>query len=169
MKVLALDPSLTATGWIVYDTHEHNIDAVGCYKVSVPRVQATKRTMLQQANYSEWLSNLVDENGIEMVFSEFPHGSQSSSAAWAMSMVSSVITAVCVCKDIPLSFFLESQAKKYLHGRSKQVTKEQTIQKVFDIYPKIMYLPGMNVQYKREAISDAAAILILGLASVKLS
>jgi Holliday junction resolvasome RuvABC endonuclease subunit len=164
--ILALDPSISATGWVIYDPIEKTILTVGAYKQRPEAgVSKTQVKINHQRNYAEWLLGVVNQFSVTKIVCEFPHGSQSSAAAWALSMVTSVVSTVAITKEIPVKFYLESQVKKFLLDKAKRVTKSEITNYVLAIFPEISYIPDMNVKYKREAISDALAVLATNILS----
>ncbi|MFP8488761.1 hypothetical protein ACKGJO_06625 [Gracilimonas sp. Q87] len=169
MNILILDPSKSATGWVVYDDIEETIIAYGTFKCEISKRQkkelkkTTERNAVEMYLYSRFLEDVCDRYQIEKVVSEQPHGSQSAKASWALSMVVSIITAFSVYKlgQAP-TFYLESTCKKSFFD-VRFVDKIQTREAMNEMWRSEGYKPethhGKVVGYKDEAVSDALLVL----------
>lgn len=153
--ILALDPSVgTGTGYVIYDIDKGIVDC-GCIKFSSDQKNKTRKKIDLQHQYTHFIDRLISQNDIRSVYSEFPHGSQNANASWSMSMVTSIITAVCKSRRINVQYCLEGHWKKYIHGRAKKVSKIQTQKRVKNFFD----VPELKYKYVIEGVSDALGVL----------
>lgn len=159
MKSLSIDPSITATGWVLIKESNNTYKLLdsGVEKVGVCGKSKTDNKFQKQRYYSFFIYELLKKNQPDVVYVEYPHGSQSYTAAWALSMCTSIITSMCISLSILCYPVLESRVKKCVHGKSKNVSKEMTREKMIDFYKKIGYIES-QFKYKAEAIADALAV-----------
>jgi Holliday junction resolvasome RuvABC endonuclease subunit len=156
--VLALDPSKSATGWVVI--RDEKVIGYECFKFvhSVPKTAGTiaRHDEFYDA-YVPFLMGLVRTYWVNEIVAEFPHGSQSANASSALSMVRSIIAAVGRLMDVPVYFYLESQAKKHYYGTSKGIEKQKTIDEMSAKFADYGY-EKMNIKFRDEAVSDALLV-----------
>ena len=163
-KIIALDPSKNCTGFVLYDLETQEIVETGTFDAGENKKDYKRRTDQKQKesqNFGNHLMDLFMEYGFSLIVTEYPHGSKSSVASWALSMVNSCIMtfSLCILGKKPVCY-LESDAKVGFFNRRK-VSKEQTRKAMHKLYPE--YKPALwnkkVVKYKDEAICDALLIL----------
>ena len=153
---LALDPSFTATGWVLL--HNGKVFKHGCHKLTKNEgISITEAKHLKQLQYAIFLSGLLNSYKPDVVFSEYPHGGQDANSAWSFGVTTSIITALCYAHNIPCKFVIESHVKKCLFGRSKNVEKVETRKKILALYAENGYIED-KAKYKAEAVADALAV-----------
>lgn len=154
-KILALDPSFTAFGWVVFQNHTR-IDS-GVIKTE-PMAKKLKiregddRTRRIGEIFAE-LCVVVNGHKIDFIVAELPHGSQNAKAAIMMGAVAAIIAAFDKLLNIPVEWFSEADAKKALLGRISS-TKAEVIDAIEETFKDKISGP----KYVREAICDAMAI-----------
>lgn len=156
--ILYCDPSAAAFGYAIMDGDRYV--SGGMRKLTPEGKDSLARKCLAiSMNCLTMLDELTRTHAIGAVVTELPHGSQSAVAAWYLSTVNSTLYVYCMLKGIPITHISESDAKKTLHGRSRGVEKQETVDRLIDIYPSFSYIPA-NVRTKVElyAIADSLAI-----------
>jgi len=160
-QVLALDPSFTATGWVIMDKDEHRIIKSGVF--AMPKMpfnprHLTSLKIYQQNMYYSMLSDVLDANKyIKEIYSEYPHGAKESKAANSFAVTTSTIIGLARSRNIPLEFCLESQSKICVLHHAKNTSKEEMRGAILAIYEKNGYIED-KAKYKAEAIADALAV-----------
>ena len=156
-KVLANDPSMTAWGWCVVDAKTNFIYSTGCIKTGaenkVRRIRKGDDTIRRIQEINHQLINIIKVYDVKFIISELPHGSQNASAAVMLGLVTGVIQTIADVLDIPIDWYSEGDAKKYLLNK-RSATKKETI----DAIDKIYKVDWTKVKYKDEAVADAMAI-----------
>ncbi len=102
---------------------------------------------------------LIEAYGVDEVYAEFPHGSKSNRAAVSLSMVTSVITAICYAKCIPLTYKSQFEAKSHFIG-SQIDMKDMVVITALQKYQKFGYKKP-KTKKESEATADALAIFDL--------
>lgn len=167
--LLALDPSKTATGWVIYDSEKDRVIGTGCFKASMEKdkkKEFSRKTEIykrEQLSFVEFLTKLKVRYGIEKVITEYPHGSQSATASWALSMVNSTIqTFTQLVLGVPAVTYLESDCKRANFDTNK-VSKEETMEAMMEKYCPKGYKPhthhGRITKTQNEDICDALLVL----------
>lgn len=151
MRTVYVDPSKTGFGYVVFEWE-------------VPTQAGVKRFELEGTyadkcrELTEKVIVLYDSLAPDKIVSELPGGSQNASSAWYLATLQAVTLTYCRTQGIDFVGIKENIVKKHLHGRSKKVTKQQTIDKVVDIYPNFPYIHNSKHKYEKEAIADAMAV-----------
>jgi len=153
--ILACDPSLTAWGWAVLENHV--IIQTGVIRTSP---QAKKRKIRETDDLTrrtrellQELDRIVSTFNVTYIVAEAPHYSQTARGAIMIGIVYGVLEGFNVLRNIPLEWYLESDAKKALTGRNS-ASKAEIIKRVEEELDITLHGP----KYKREAIADALAI-----------
>lgn len=155
VRILSLDPSLTATGWAVLQNDV--VLSVGCIKTETSgkrsRVRKSDDRMRRVSEINKVLCEVIHTNHIQYIVSELPHGSQSAVAAIALGLICGTIQGIADSLDIGLEWFSEGDSKRGLLGKAS-ATKCETIQAVSKYYT----VPWTNVGYRDEAVADAISV-----------
>jgi Holliday junction resolvasome RuvABC endonuclease subunit len=153
--VIAMDPSFSAWGWVVFKNHTR-IDS-GCIKTE----SLAKKLKIRQGDdrmrrigelYHELLKPIAKYN-VEFIVAELPHGSQNAKAAISMGAVAGIIMAFDKLFNIPVEWYTENDAKKALVGRNS-ASKAEVIAAIEELFEDKIIGP----KYVREAVADAMAI-----------
>jgi hypothetical protein len=162
-SLLCLDPSKTCTGYVIYDLETEKIVTYGTFKIEAK--DEHKRKTDQYADetqvYADFFLNLFMDYGFDLIVTEYPHGSQSAKASWALSMVNAtILTFSHLILSTPAITYLESDAKRSYFDKNSVSKDEvrQAMAKEFPTYEPALY-HGKVVKYKDEAVSDALLIL----------
>lgn len=155
--VLTIDPSFSATGWAL--VNGVTVVDSGCFRL--PKVSAKSKTAEKIGKQKEYLSQIYALFGTtpSMVYCEYPHGGQDLNAAWSFAVTTGAVIAAARHFNVPVYFCLESQAKKALLGRSKNVIKAETRQKIVAYFGKYGYIEDKR-KYVAEAVADALAVYL---------
>ena len=159
--VLALDPSKTATGWVLI--RGGKIIDYGCYKFNsrIEKSKAKGSVIIKKfwefnLGYYQFLNQLIRENWVTEICAEFPHGTQSYSAAVALTTVKDIISMFELhSPNVPVYFYTEGECKKCYFGRAKGVEKTDTVQAMaarFDGFKPT------GVAYVDQAVADALLV-----------
>ena len=160
MIILTNDPSITGWGYAVISQSQNNqevIKTAGCIRTA-PEHQ--KKRIRKSDDLSRRISEIntnlittITTFKVDYIVTEMPHGSQSASAMKMLGVVSGMLQTMSDCLDIPIEYYSEQDAKKFLLGK-KSATKEDTIQAIDELYE----VPWGKQLYKNEAIADALAV-----------
>lgn len=155
-NIAVYDPSLTGWGIVILDKHDNILETevVRTKKENkarrirkgdddIRRVQVINNTLLTLN--AKW--------EVKLILSELPHGSQSAPSARMVGTVQGIVQMLSDSTGIPVEWYSEGDAKKYLFGRIS-ASKKETIRAISRIYK----VPWTGVEYKDEAIADALAI-----------
>jgi len=158
--ILACDPSFTAWGWAVVDIKDNIIDT-GCIKTSPSskkrRIRKGDDRCRRISEINQKLIGIINQYHISLIFSEQPHGSQSSVAAIMIGICLGIVQTISDVMKVPLEWYLEQEAKKNLLGK-RSATKEETIQAIIKRYN---WTPS-GTKYIDEAVADALSIHHIG-------
>lgn len=158
--ILALDPSKSATGWVVY--RSKTVIDWGCFKVRHEKPKKLRNALDTYweftTQYHEFLNQIIRKYWVTDICSEFGHGTQSYHAAVALEAVKHLITSFQFHTNIPVTFYTESECKKHHFGRSKNVAKSETVQDMSIKFEDCGFT-APNVKYEREAVCDALLVL----------
>jgi Holliday junction resolvasome RuvABC endonuclease subunit len=157
---LYCDPSARAFGWFLFDGNQPV--ASGCWNllegISKQYSSATKSRHIT-INLADNLYCLIEEYSFDKLVTELPTGSQSSNVAWYLSAIQSTLLTWCQIRKIKYTGLSESEIKKAMHGRCKNVKKDDTIKFVLDNYPQFSYIiQDRNTKPEKEALADAIAV-----------
>ncbi len=158
--VCALDPSLRKTGWVVLELRPTQVKVIGygVFDAKSDKDGIDKR-IAEQFIYTDWLIGLLNSYNVTTVCSEFPHGSKSNTAAVTLSMVTSVITAVCRAKNVTIEYESQFASKKHFIGSHIDI-KDMIIITALKKYQKFGYIKP-SLKPDAEATSDALAVFDL--------
>jgi len=157
--VLILDPSKTATGWVIW--RGDKVVDWGCYqfKSHLDKKAAKIDQYLEfYLAYNNFLHELCRKYWVEVVVSEYPHGTQSYGAATALQIVKDSVSNLLVNLGVKLKFYTEAEAKKTHYGKSKGVEKDQTVIEMSKRFEDAGYAPK-GVKYVDQAVCDALLVL----------
>ena len=165
MRILALDPAQNNTGVVVMWGAKIMETSTIRLKTDLDGV---KKWMYLQDAVAKEINALIHEWNIEVIVSEFPHGSQSASALRGLAQVSGVISGVAQAHNLPLHFFTEYDVKRTLFGHAKGVSKEEMMYRVFGIFEPFSYIPPVKPNAnKLQHECDALGVLATYLKQVK--
>lgn len=155
--ILTNDPSFTAWGWAVLNHHGDVLDN-GCIKTAPEhkkqRIRKSDDTGRRATEIIRELLRIIEEFDVKYILSEAPHGSQNASAAVMIGVVTGIVYAISICKDIPLETYSEGDSKKNALGKLS-ATKGEMIRNMKNVY-KDQWWTG--IKYIDEAVADALAI-----------
>jgi len=156
LVILTNDPSITAWGYAVMTARGDVLD-VGCIKTEsqnkVRRIRKGDDTARRICEINQQLLSVIHTYRVNYLLSELPHGSQSASAAVMIGIVTGIAQTLSDSLKIPIEWYSEGDAKKYLLGRIS-ATKDEIRNEINKLYT----VPWTRVKYKDEAIADAIAI-----------
>lgn len=153
--VLAIDPSFQGLGVAI--VRDNRILFYECIKIKKEESQPkTEIFNLKVKQFALYLKSLLDNFKIDLIVSEDPFGSQSSSALRVLTACKSVIITLGICKDIPVEFILPGHMKNFVAG-SYTASKDEIINAVSSKFKlDLTSLP----RYKKEAIADALGVYL---------
>jgi len=160
MKILTNDPSMTAWGWAIVAVSGQTVRVLdsGCIKTEPEHKKRHTRASDDMVRRLDDIARTLDEvcqtHQPDWVVSELPHGSQNASAAKMIGAVAGVISCFTTLKRLPIEWYSEQDAKKYLTGK-RSVTKTETLDAIKGLYGD-RWLTG--TRYKDEAVADALAV-----------
>jgi Holliday junction resolvasome RuvABC endonuclease subunit len=155
--VMALDPSLTAWGWVIMDGEDNRVLKTGCikteplYKKLRTRVGDDRCRRINELN--QQLIFLIKGWNVRYIVSEQPHGSQSAVSAIMVGITLGMGQTLSDALNIGIEWYSEGDAKKALSNK-KKLSKQQTIEEIKKLYQ----VPWTGVKYKDEAVADAIAV-----------
>lgn len=155
LTILTCDPSMTGWGYTVISNNI--ILFAGCIKTQpdnkVKRIRKSDDTIRRIHEINSILLSVIESYSVDYILSEAPHGSQNASAAVMIGMVTGMLQTIADCKNIPIEWYSENDAKKcVLHKKS--VSKTDMINAIKALYN----VPWKNIKYADEAIADSLAI-----------
>lgn len=164
--ILSNDPSLTAWGWVII---ENNIVLeCGCFKTAPEnkkrRIRKSDDTIRRIQELNKSLLSLIEKYKVNYILSEAPHGSQNASAAVMIGVVTGIVQTISDCKEIPVEWYSEEDAKKFVFGRksaskTEMVTAMRNLFQIFLINSKLNTVKNWDMpKYISEAVADALAI-----------
>ena len=153
--ILALDPSLTAFGWVVM--YQQDIMASGAIKTS----PSSKKQNIRKGDdrcrriteINNVLLNIINQYNIKFIVSEQPHGSQSAVSAVMIGIVLGIVQTISDVRQIPLEWYLVRECKQNLLGKAS-ATKEEVIQASRRLFRYRL----TGIKYVDEAVCDALAV-----------
>lgn len=153
--VLALDPSLTAFGYVILTGNK--IITQGCIKTAPAskklRIRKGDDRINRISEINHILKSIISKYGVNYIVSELPHGSQSAVAAIALGLVSGTIQGMADFLDIGLEWFSEGDCKKCaLQKRS--AAKYEMINRMDEIYN----VKWTGIKFRDEAVADALSV-----------
>jgi len=164
--ILALDVSLTATGWVVVDTEvegPEKLVGAGCVR-SAPDPKKRRQGRFAEATL-ERVAHVVRElyiilsqsSPIDLLVAEQPAGSQSFVAALSQGIMYGIIGSIREREKIPCQW-VQPAAVKQSAGGSKQASKAKVQAGVLKSWPEISEMKLTKVAH--EAICDALGALM---------
>lgn len=164
MRILAIDPSLTATGMVVLE-----VDAAGARVLDQAFVATkpdTKSRHVYQADkdgtrvdeIARGLLALLDAHRVHYVATEAPAGSQHAASAKALALAYGVIRGVLFARDITPATVQAHHAKRAATG-SPSASKDEVLSAVERRF-------GVTIEgskARREAIADALSVACAAL------
>jgi Holliday junction resolvasome RuvABC endonuclease subunit len=117
MKILSLDPSMTATGWAIVDVVRKQINS-GCFMISkaMPK-QKTGVSFLdvERARYLiQHVMQLISSWQPDHFSAEIPTGSINAGSAKTFGIMKGAIAGIIECSRIQHSYYLPTQVKSCL-------------------------------------------------------
>jgi len=133
-KILALDIGFKSTGYTIWEYGEI-IDA-GIVKTHASRdkIPQSRDYSLRSASMSVDIADLIEDNGIELVVGEMPHGGAKSYRAGAMMcMANSIVSSVVAVLGIDYYWVRPVDVKIAVAG-DKTAKKQQIMKLVINEY-----------------------------------
>lgn len=158
--ILALDPSMTAWGWVVLDSSGRLLES-GCIKTEPSNKKLRIRKADDKVRRIEEINAvfipIIHKYKIQLILSELPHGSQSAVAACMLCMVTGIAQTIADCFRIAIEWYSEGDVKSFLFHRQSvsKLEMKEMMKKNF---------PGKHwtgIDYRDEAVADALAIYSL--------
>lgn len=162
MTILAIDPSLRCTGWLVASLP--HLDLVACGTIKTRKASKKERILVASDNVRccgeicGTLETQVREYKVRALVVELPPGgAKGAAAARAMALVTGVIAAFVWHSGLPVEWVSPGDAKKAFTG-NRNASKKTVQQYAMDVYPVL----ALRVYSKKdlEAVCDAAAVLV---------
>ncbi len=154
-RILACDPSFTAWGWAVLESHQ--VISTGCIKTEPEAKKKKIRAGDDQARrvreIIQQLDKIISYHNVTYIVSELPHGSQNYKGAVMIGVVTGILEGFNVLRNIPLEWYLENDAKRALFGRisASKAEVKASINELYDV-------SWSGRKYIDEAVADALAI-----------
>ena len=153
--VLALDPSLTAFGWVVLQGME--ILKSGCIKTS----PSSKKTRIRKGDdrcrriteMNAILLSLIKKYKVNYIVSEQPHGSQNAGSAVMVGISLALIQTLGDSLGIGVEWFSEADSKKCALGK-QSASKGEMIEAMDRIYE----VDWTDTKYIDEAVADSLGV-----------
>lgn len=155
--IMANDPSLTAWGWAIINDSGRVVETGAIrteYRAKKMSIREGDDRVRRINELTSKLLRILEKYDVALILSELPHGSQSSSAAFMIGVVTGVAQTIGNCMNISVEWFGESDAKRAVGGK-RNLSKEGMIDKIREIYPEVQWT---GVKKENEAIADAVAI-----------
>ena len=154
-RIIAFDPSMRGFGWVLIENNQ--VITAGCIKTNTEakkrRIRKGDDTVRRINEINQQLLGVITSSNVGLILSELPHGSQNSSAAVMIGVVTGIVQTIGDCLNIPVEWYSEGDAKVSLLGK-RSCTKEETIEAVSKLYD----VPWEKAKFKNEAIADAMSI-----------
>lgn len=173
MRILSIDPSLSNTAIVALDTDGKTVKPVG-YILSQTKPQKKGTPVMPHRferckQHFENIDLAIRMYKPDVVFFEYPTGSQSSAAAVGVGVSLSI--CAYVSSMLPTHGFKASQVKKKVNG-TNSASKKEVISYVNNRYPN--FLPTKNKkgdinEGKAEHIADAIVIAEVGIEEIKIN
>lgn len=165
MKVLAIDPSFTNTGWCIarYDLAERSVDIlegglISTEKAAVKTIRRSSDDLRRAKEISRALSKRAEQ--VDMVFAEIPTGTQSARASWALGIALGCLANVALRS--PMIEITPTMTKLAATGR-KDATKEEIITWAIAKYPHLPWIKGRKgISPRNEHMADSVGVLHAG-------
>jgi len=163
--ILTNDPSMTAWGYAVLDWSGKILKS-GCI-ITKPsgkksRIRKSDDRCRRVSEINAKLLTLIEENNVQFIISELPHGSQNASAAVMIGIVIGILQTISDSLHIGLEWYSENDVKKFLFNRMS-VTKQEMVElikeKTFDRNPEWF----KNIKFRDEAVADSLGIYFVAL------
>lgn len=165
MNVVALDPSLTATGWVAINLVTDQVVGAGVIRTEAPSAAEKKHASMAQLSAAR---GLVIQKGVRvalqrhqaiLVIQEGNAGSKSAKAAAMLGRAQQACVSAVYSRTGGLPLFVTVQAAKKAAVGKTSASKEQVeaaIRKRWPSVPWELLLEGV-AQSKRENAYDAAS------------
>lgn len=115
MIVIALDPSFTCYGYVVFS--EGNLIDCGAWKYpSIAKVANTENNTKRILQNAKDLTQLIKKYKPKLIIAETVAGTKSSAATKALFSLKGVIAGVATNSNTPVKYVLAQEAKKALTG-----------------------------------------------------
>ncbi len=162
-RVLCVDPSLTATGLVVFEVTDCDLKClhIETFSAKVKTMTGIRQRSEEQRLFSTKIDEVCRAYEISVICSEFPHGSQSNAAAVSLSMVTSVLTGYCVGRNLKLYFYSQFDSKMNFIGTQIDI-KDLVVLTALKHYQKYGYIKP-KTKKDSEATADAIAVFDLYL------
>lgn len=160
--IMACDPSLTAWGYSIIENN--NMIDFGVIKtesrVKKLRIRAGDDRVRRCMEIADVLNKVIDKHNVVHIVSELPHGSQNSSAAFALGMVTAIMATLTVCRKVSVDWYSELDGKKAITGHKPgKITKQDVLRSVTSSFGRRgFYLLKDEPKYVKEAVADSLAI-----------
>ncbi len=159
IRILTNDPSTTAWGWAVV-TPKGKVIEIGCIKTEPSdkklKIRKGDDRVRRISEITYKLLEVIKTHNISFVVSEITHGSQSSSGAVAIGVVTAILQTICDCFDIGVEWYQEGECKKSVSGR-RSITKEEMV----TIIDKLYNVQWAGVKWIDQGVADSLAVFHL--------
>ena len=156
MKILALDPSLTAWGYCVIDNGK--VLDHGCIKTSPMQGKLVfESNQMRAMILAKKVVQLIKDHKIKSIVAETAMGSKSNVAARALYICFGLVAGIGEATGIPWKLYLAPHIRKGTLGVSS-ASKEDIQEWVFKKYPTLGVDVKDSPKYYKEAVADAALV-----------
>lgn len=159
--IIAIDPSLRATGYVVYDPGEKKIVDSGCIKTEKESGSVIEDNIRRIRKIVEVIDGKIREYDCNKMWMELIGGSQSASAARGLGSVLGLLVGYVYGKDVELKWLNKYSINDIIFGKNS-VEKEEAIEYAKSRWPREVF---KDVKYRDEAISDSILVLEAGVLS----
>jgi len=162
--ILTNDPSMTAWGYAVLDWSGKILKS-GCI-ITKPsgkksRIRKSDDRCRRVSEINAELLTLIEENNVQFIISELPHGSQNAQAAVMIGIVIGILQTISDSLHIGLEWYSENDVKKFLFNRMS-VTKQEMVE-LIKKKTKGNLEWFKNIKFRDEAVADSLGIYFVAL------
>lgn len=166
-NILGLDPSFSATGYVIITGSKKSAKIVEAGWIPTMRDKGISVTFDDIGRIYQIvleLNALVTRYSPYLICTEVPLGSQSASAAKSLAIAKGIVATVCALRNITSRFINPLSVKLAVCGKRK-AEKWEVIEAVENIYPSVKKLKGRLNRNGRftlmhEARCDAIAVVL---------
>lgn len=151
--ILALDPSLSATGWAVFDL-KGKLFAKGVIKTNSKSKLKYVRNAERTRQLAISVSSLIVNHHVTQIYTEVPVGSKSATAVQALALAQGTVMTVATLEKIPIYGCMARTAKKFLTDDAN-ASKDQMVEAAVTLYPEV---GRIKTKYEKEAVADAVGV-----------
>lgn len=167
MKILALDPALVSTGYVLYDKTNKEIEAIDSVKTKLSDSDELLPKYIQRMKKTEMLIEelLFLFPAADIVVAEVPAGGKSAAALSSMLSIEAAIQAARLTADTIRGYPLlykpipASSIKTAVFGQATGIRKKEVVEKMIHIFGDFRTLMGNADKRSIEDCADALAVL----------